>query len=87
MTNHGRDRLQQQDDETLIIGWNKDTVRDAPNVDPDGHLSDEEEARLYDHYRLHTTFGAGNVGGRKRRRPSSNRRPGATPQARRPTTQ
>src|SRR3954452_9545673 len=54
---------QQQDDDTLIIGWNKDTVRDAPNVDPDGHLSEEEEARLYDHYRLHTTFGAGNVDG------------------------
>jgi len=54
---------QQQDDDTLIVGWNKDTIKDAPNVDPDGHLSEEEEARLYDHYRLHTTFGGGKVGG------------------------
>jgi len=55
--------LQHQDDDALIIGWNRDTVRDAPSVEPDGHLSEEEETRLYDHYRLHTTFGGGNVGG------------------------
>jgi uncharacterized protein (TIGR02271 family) len=28
----------------------KDTVKDAPNVDPDGELSPEEERRLYEHY-------------------------------------
>jgi uncharacterized protein (TIGR02271 family) len=28
----------------------KDKVKDAPNVDPDGELSPEEERRLYEHY-------------------------------------
>jgi PRC-barrel domain protein len=27
-----------------------DQVKDAPSVDPDGHLSEREEARLYEHY-------------------------------------
>ena len=27
-------------------------IHDAPTVDPDGHLSAEEEARLYEHYGL-----------------------------------
>jgi uncharacterized protein (TIGR02271 family) len=30
----------------------KDQVKDAPMVDPDGELSDEEERRLYEHYGL-----------------------------------
>ncbi len=28
----------------------KDLVKDAPNIDPDGELSTEEERRLYEHY-------------------------------------
>jgi uncharacterized protein (TIGR02271 family) len=28
----------------------KDQVKDAPKIDADGHLSDEEESRLYQHY-------------------------------------
>ena len=27
-------------------------IHDAPNIDPDGHLSADEEARLYQHYGL-----------------------------------
>jgi hypothetical protein len=27
-------------------------IHDAPNFDPDGHLSADEEARLYQHYGL-----------------------------------
>jgi uncharacterized protein (TIGR02271 family) len=36
----------------LEVPYPKDTVRDAPNVDVDagGHLSEQEEHRLYDHY-------------------------------------
>ncbi len=36
----------------LEVPYPKDTVKDAPNVDVDvgGHLSEEEEHRLYEHY-------------------------------------
>jgi uncharacterized protein (TIGR02271 family) len=34
----------------VSIGYTKAQVKDAPNVDADGELSDEEERRLYDHY-------------------------------------
>ncbi|MFF3327839.1 DUF2382 domain-containing protein [Streptomyces sp. NPDC002889] len=36
----------------LEVPYAKDTVKDAPNVDVDagGHLSEEEEHRLYEHY-------------------------------------
>lgn len=32
------------------LPFSKDQVKDAPNAEPDGHLSMEEEARLYQHY-------------------------------------
>jgi uncharacterized protein (TIGR02271 family) len=32
------------------VAHGKDKVKDAPNVDPDGELSPEEERRLYEHY-------------------------------------
>jgi uncharacterized protein (TIGR02271 family) len=32
------------------IAYEKDVVKDAPNVEADGELSPEEERRLYDHY-------------------------------------
>jgi uncharacterized protein (TIGR02271 family) len=32
------------------IAHPKDKVKDAPNIDPDGELSPEEERRLYEHY-------------------------------------
>ena len=34
----------------IRIAYEKDLVKDAPNVEADGELSPEEERRLYDHY-------------------------------------
>lgn len=34
----------------LVVPYTKDHVKDAPRVDPDGHLEPEEEDRLYTHY-------------------------------------
>jgi uncharacterized protein (TIGR02271 family) len=34
----------------LQVAYTKDQVKDAPNIDPDGELSPEEERRLYSHY-------------------------------------
>jgi uncharacterized protein (TIGR02271 family) len=42
-TNYGDD---------LQLAFEKDTVKDAPNVDPDGHLNADEEQRLFDHYQF-----------------------------------
>ncbi len=39
------------DGDRLTVAHIKDTVKDAPNVGDDGHLSPEEERILYDHYR------------------------------------
>ena len=36
--------------EDLQVPYTKDQVKDAPNIDPDGELSPEEERRLYRHY-------------------------------------
>src|SRR3954463_16417702 len=36
----------------LVSRWSKDQVKDAPNAEADGELSQEEEARLYQHYGL-----------------------------------
>lgn len=40
----------QQDGDDLRVPYSKDTVKDAPDADPDGHLTPDEEARLYSHY-------------------------------------
>ena len=42
----------------LTVPYSKDQVKDAPNVDPDddGHMSPQEEQRLYDHYGLASTY-------------------------------
>lgn len=37
-------------DDALCVPFSKDLVKDAPKVDPDGHLEPEEEDRLYRHY-------------------------------------
>src|SRR4051812_10775075 len=34
------------------VPYEKAQVKDAPNVDPDGELSQDEEGRLYAHYGL-----------------------------------
>jgi uncharacterized protein (TIGR02271 family) len=42
---------QRQGDE-VRVQWDKQTVKDAPNATPDGHLQPDEERRLYQHYSL-----------------------------------
>jgi uncharacterized protein (TIGR02271 family) len=42
--------------DTLTLAVTKDVVKDAPNVDPDGHTDDDEQRTLYDYY-------AGHLGG------------------------
>jgi uncharacterized protein (TIGR02271 family) len=32
------------------VAYSKDQVKDAPNIEPDGQLSEDEERRLYQHY-------------------------------------
>ena len=36
----------------VVVGYDKDKVKDAPRVDPDGSLSPEEEDSLYNYYGL-----------------------------------
>ena len=46
-------RTAQLTSDGLTVGYTKDQVKDAPNVDPDnGHIDESEEQRLYDHYGL-----------------------------------
>ncbi len=40
------------DGNDVRVPYSKDLVKDAPKVDKDGHLSPEEEDRLYRHYSL-----------------------------------
>ncbi|MET1155307.1 DUF2382 domain-containing protein [Arthrobacter sp.] len=42
----------------LRVPYTKDQIKDAPRVDPEGHLEEAEEDRLYRHYGL----AAGNAG-------------------------
>jgi uncharacterized protein (TIGR02271 family) len=39
-----------EQDGDLVVPYPAQQVKDAPNVDPDGELSPEEERRLYQHY-------------------------------------
>jgi len=36
----------------VVVPYTKDQVKDAPNAEPDGILTEREEARLYEHYGL-----------------------------------
>jgi uncharacterized protein (TIGR02271 family) len=36
----------------LTVPYSKDQIKDAPNIDADGHLSPDEERRLYEYYSL-----------------------------------
>jgi uncharacterized protein (TIGR02271 family) len=40
--------------DSVRLGVTKDKVKDAPNVDDDGHLSPDEERALYDYYAGYT---------------------------------
>jgi uncharacterized protein (TIGR02271 family) len=37
-------------DDEVRVPYAKDQVKDAPNIDPDGQLTEDEERRLYEHY-------------------------------------
>src|SRR5215204_4610029 len=50
------------DDEDVRIGYSKQEVKDAPSVEPDGELSQAEEARLYAHYGLDYSESPSNTG-------------------------
>ena len=41
-----------QSDNDVVVPFDKQLVRDAPRVDPDGHLSEDEERQLWRHYGL-----------------------------------
>jgi uncharacterized protein (TIGR02271 family) len=49
----------QPDGEQLRVPVTKDQIRDAPRVDPDGELSEDEERQLFEHYGVpYTTEGS-----------------------------
>jgi uncharacterized protein (TIGR02271 family) len=41
-----------QSDNDVLVPYDKQLVKDAPRVDPDGHLSEAEERQLWRHYGL-----------------------------------
>lgn len=51
---------QQGDD--VVVAYDKDRVKAAPNMDADGQLSQDEEARLYEHYGLAYSSAASDTG-------------------------
>lgn len=46
----------------VTVPYSKDLVKDAPNVDPDGEISPEEEDRIYSHYSMGGTGGGYTTG-------------------------
>jgi uncharacterized protein (TIGR02271 family) len=52
----------EQRDGCLLVPYEKDMVKDAPNADADGELSDEEEVKLYDHYGLERSEATSDTG-------------------------
>ena len=52
-------RLQGDD---VVVAYDKDMVKASPDADPDGQLSQEEEAELYRHYGLGYSEAASNSG-------------------------
>jgi len=42
--------------DNLMVAYDKDQVKDAPRAEADGHLSEQEEDRLYDYYGLGAGF-------------------------------
>ena len=43
----------------VVVAYEKDTIKDAPNFDADGHLAPEQEEGLYAHYGRRTPDDAG----------------------------
>ena len=46
------------DGDDVRLGVPKDLIKDAPNVEDDGHLQEDEQTALYDHYAHYFTSGA-----------------------------
>jgi uncharacterized protein (TIGR02271 family) len=46
----------------LMVPYTKDHVKEAPNVDPEGRLSEDDEARLYRHYGFEYDFSRSDTG-------------------------
>jgi sporulation protein YlmC with PRC-barrel domain len=44
------DRMTERDDGDLVVPYDSELVRDAPNLDPDAGLDDAEQERLARHY-------------------------------------
>ncbi|QZQ53673.1 YsnF/AvaK domain-containing protein (plasmid) [Curtobacterium sp. TC1] len=42
----------------LRVGYDKDRIKDAPRIDADGDLSEDEQERIWDYYGLTATTGA-----------------------------
>ena len=38
------------EDDEIRVPFQKEQIKDAPNIDPDGELSPDEERRLWEHY-------------------------------------
>ena len=55
-----------QSDNDVVVPYEKQLVKDAPRIDPDGHLSEAEERELWDHYGL--DYDASDHGAGPRRR-------------------
>jgi uncharacterized protein (TIGR02271 family) len=47
----------------VTVAYDKATVKNAPNIAEDGHLTPEEEQRLYQHYSVEYSTGAEHSGG------------------------
>ena len=50
-----------QTDQDVRVPYEKQLIKDAPNKDPDGHLSEQEEQELWRHYGLE--YGSGHEAG------------------------
>jgi uncharacterized protein (TIGR02271 family) len=51
------------DGDDIRVPYTKDQIKDAPRIDPDGHLNPTDEERLYSHYSLNGgTYAAGTTG-------------------------
>ena len=64
-TKHSFVPIQQAEarDDGLQVPFDKETVKDAPTVEPDGELSSQEEAALYRHYGVDDDAGSSGSGG------------------------
>ncbi|MCW2811441.1 MAG: photosystem reaction center subunit [Friedmanniella sp.] len=51
------------DGDDVVVDYDEDTIKNAPRVDPDGHLEPDQESALYQHYRLDGIEAVSNVRG------------------------